>query len=68
MTLASAGQAMPVIYRVFYLAYEDCLHNVNIDDLSGFDNNVHIDVLRAGFGYALKLPTYLEKTIKPDAT
>lgn len=57
MTLASAGQAMSIIYRVFHLGYEDCLHNVSIDDLPGFDNNVYIEVWRAGFGYALKLPT-----------
>jgi hypothetical protein len=57
ITLASAGQAMSVIYRVFHLGYEDCLHNVSIDDMPGFENNVHLDVWRAGFGYALKLPT-----------
>lgn len=58
ITLASAGQAMAVIYRVFHLGYEDCLHNISIDDMPGFENNVHIDVWRAGFGYALKLPTF----------
>ena len=57
ITMASAGQAMSVIYRVFHLGYEDCLHNVSIDDMPGFENNVHLDVWRAGFGYALKLPT-----------
>jgi len=57
ITVASAGQAMSVIYRVFHLGYEDCLHNVSIDDMPGFENNVHLDVWRAGFGYALKLPT-----------
>jgi hypothetical protein len=58
ITLTSAEQAMSVIYRVFHLGYEDCLHNVSIDDTPGFENNVHIDVWRAGFGYALKLPTF----------
>lgn len=57
ITLASAGQAMSVIYRVFHLGYEDCLQNVSIDDMPGFENNVYVDVWRAGFGYALKLPT-----------
>jgi hypothetical protein len=57
ITLSSAEQAMSVIYRVFHLGYEDCLHNVSIDDMPGFENNVHLDVWRAGFGYALKLPT-----------
>lgn len=57
ITLSSAEQAMSVIYRVFHIGYEDCLHNVSIDDMPGFENNVHIDVWRAGFGYALKLPT-----------
>jgi hypothetical protein len=57
ITLTSAEQAMSVIYRVFHLGYEDCLHHVSIDDMPGFENNVHIDVWRAGFGYALKLPT-----------
>jgi hypothetical protein len=60
ITLASAEQTMSVIYRVFYLGYEDCLHNISIDDMPGFENNVHIDVWRAGFGYALKLPTFKE--------
>jgi len=58
ITLASAQQAMSVIYRVFHLGYEDCLHNISIDDMPGFENNVHIDVWQAGFGYALKLPTF----------
>jgi hypothetical protein len=58
ITLASAGQAMSVIYRVFHLGYEDCLHNVSIDDMPGFENNVYVDVWRAGFGYALKLPAF----------
>jgi hypothetical protein len=58
ITLASAEQTMSVIYRIFYLGYEDCLHNISIDDMPGFKNNVHIDVWRAGFGYALKLPTF----------
>ncbi|WP_293750820.1 hypothetical protein [uncultured Paraglaciecola sp.] len=57
ITLANAGQAMSVIYRVFHLGYEDCLQNVSIDDMPGFENNVYLDVWRAGFGYALKLPT-----------
>jgi hypothetical protein len=57
ITLSSAGQAMSAIYRVFHLGYEDCLHNMSIDDTPGFDNNVHIDVWRAGFSYALKLST-----------
>jgi hypothetical protein len=48
---------MSVIYRVFHIGYEDCLHNVSIDDMPGFENNVHIDVWLAGFSYALKLPT-----------
>ena len=57
MTLASAEQAMSVIYRVFHLGYEDCQQNVSIDDMPGFENNVYLDVWRAGFSYALKLPT-----------
>ena len=56
ITLASAGQAMSAIYRVFHLGYEDCLHNFSIDDMPGFENNLLTDVWRAGFGYALKLP------------
>lgn len=64
ITLASAGQAMSVIYRVFHLGYEDCLQNVSIDDMPGFENNVYIDVWRAGFGYALKLPTAKMKNAK----
>jgi hypothetical protein len=62
ITLSSAEQAMSVIYRVFHLGYEDCLHNVSIDDMPGFENNVHLDVWRAGFGYALKLPTFKENS------
>ena len=55
ITLTSAGQAMSAIYRIFHIGYEDCLHNVSIDDTPGFQNNAHIDVWRAGFVYALKL-------------
>lgn len=58
ITLASARQAMAAIYRVFHLGYEDCLHNISIDDMPGFENNVLTDVWKAGFGYALKLPTF----------
>lgn len=65
MTVASAGQAMSVIYRVFHLGYEDCLHNVSIDDTPGFENNVYLDAWRAGFGYALKLPTSKVKNKQP---
>jgi hypothetical protein len=64
ITLASAGQAMSVIYRVFHLGYEDCLHNVSIDDTPGFENNVYSDVWRAGFGYALKLSTSKVKRVR----
>lgn len=58
ITLVSAGKAMSVIYRVFHLGYEDCLHNVSIDDMPGFENSLLTDVWKAGFGYALKLPTF----------
>jgi hypothetical protein len=58
ITLAKARQAISVIYRVFHLGYEDCLQNLSIDDMPGFENSMHIDVWRAGFGYALKLPTF----------
>jgi hypothetical protein len=67
ITLASAGQPMSVIYRVFHLGYEDCLHNLSIDDIPGFENNVHLDVWRAGFGYALKLPTFKVNSESKDA-
>jgi hypothetical protein len=56
LSLAHATRAMAVIYRVFYLGYEDCLHHVSIDDIPGFENNVYKDVWVAGFSYALKLP------------
>ena len=64
ITLSSARQAMSVIYRVFHIGYEDCLHNLSIDDMPGFENNVHIDVWRAGFIYALKLPTSKVSNLK----
>lgn len=57
LSLANATQIMAVIYRVFHLGYEDCLHHVSIDDMPGFENNVYKDVWLAGFSYALKLPT-----------
>ena len=68
ITLASARQAMSVIYRVFHLGYEDCLHNISIDDMPGFENNVHIDVWQAGFGYALKLPTFKANSVSEHKT
>jgi hypothetical protein len=58
LSLANATQTMAVIYRVFHLGYEDCLHHVSINDMPGFDSNLHKDVWLAGFGYALKLPTF----------
>ena len=58
LSLANATQTMAVIYRVFHLGYEDCLHHVSIDDIPGFDSNVYKDVWLAGFSYALKLPTF----------
>ncbi|MEP1447689.1 MAG: hypothetical protein ABJK37_16410 [Paraglaciecola sp.] len=61
MTLVSAGKAMSVIYRVFHLGYEDCLQNVSIDDMPGFENNLLVDVWKAGFSYALRLPTFRMK-------
>lgn len=57
-SLLAAKKAMAVMYRVFHLGYEDCLHNVSFDDMPGFESNVHIDVWRAGFSYALRLPTF----------
>jgi hypothetical protein len=44
------------MYRVFHLGYEDCLQNLSIDDMPGFENDAHADVWRAGYGYALQLP------------
>jgi hypothetical protein len=58
VNLSSARQEMAVIYRVFHLGYEDCLQNVSIDDMPGFENDSHAQVWRAGFGYALQLPTF----------
>ncbi|WP_339721925.1 hypothetical protein [uncultured Paraglaciecola sp.] len=64
ITLARAEQAMSVIYRVFHLGYEDCLHNVSIDDMPGFENKMYVDVWQAGFAYALKLSTFKVKNKK----
>ena len=58
VNLPTAKQLMSVMYRVFHLGYEDCLQNLGIDDMPGFENATHADVWRAGYGYALQLPTF----------
>ena len=58
VNLATARQVMSVMYRVFHLGYADCLQNLDIDDMPGFENETHADVWRAGYGYALQLQTF----------
>jgi hypothetical protein len=62
LSLANATRIMAVIYRVFYIGYEDCLRHISIDDMPGFENNVHKDAWLVGFRYALKLPTFKSKS------
>lgn len=58
MSLDSAKKAMSVIYRIFHLGYEDCLKKMSPDDLPGFNNTNYSDVWKAGFDFALRLPTF----------
>jgi hypothetical protein len=54
---------MSVMNRVFHLGYEDCLQKLNIDDMPGFENDAHAQVWRAGYGFALQLPTFKSKSL-----
>lgn len=58
VNLPTARQIISVMSRVFHLGYEDCLQKLSIDDMPGFENDTHADVWRAGYGYALQLPTF----------
>ena len=58
VNLLTARQVISVMYRVFHLGYEDCLQNLSIDDMPGFENAAHTDAWLAGYGYARQLPTF----------
>jgi hypothetical protein len=57
VNLYTARQTMSVMYRVFHLGYQDCLKHLSVDDMPGFQNKAYADVWRAGYGFALQLPT-----------
>jgi hypothetical protein len=65
VNLPTAKQVMSVTYRVFHIGYEDCLQNLGIDDMPGFENDAHADVWRAGYGYALQLPALRLNNLTP---
>lgn len=63
VNLLTARQEISVMYRVFHLGYEDCLQNLSIDDIPGFENPAHEDVWRTGYGYARQLPAFKLKRV-----
>lgn len=54
----TAKQEVSVMYRIFHVGYEDCLQNLSIDDIPGFENTAHVDVWRTGYRYAQQLPAF----------